>query len=158
MEDRTYTEFAALDPLFKMFDDAFGDVVDGEHFFEQFSEDAVWENPFPVPGTKPAFHGSSELMAAFRGYGDVLRLESMSDLQIHRCKKNDDVDVIVLEYQGHGQAVLTGKPYDNSYVSIIHIKNRKIFLWRDYADQMIAIEAVGGLEPIIAMLGTKDDR
>jgi hypothetical protein len=49
--------------------------------------------------------------------------------------------------------VVTNKPYHNSYVSIVHIKDRKTFLWRNYAVQMVAIEAVSGLGPIQAMLG-----
>lgn len=150
-----YSAYQALEPLFKMCGEVLGDAVDGDHFFEWFAEGAVWDNPFPVPGTKPTFHGRNELMDAFRGYGDVLQLSSMSDLQVHRDKKDADTDVIIMEYKGHGHAVVTNKPYNNSYVSIVHIRNRKIFLWRDYVDQLIAIDAVGGLEPIQAMLGKR---
>ena len=148
-----YSAYEALDPLFKMCGEVIGDAVDGGHFFEWFAEDAIWENPFPVPGTKASFHGRHELMDAFRGYGDVLHISSMSDLQVHRSKKDSETDVVVMEYKGHGHAVVTHKPYNNSYVSIVHIRNRRIFLWRDYVDQIIAIDAVGGLEPIQAMLG-----
>jgi|SRR5471032_544768 len=148
-----YSVYKALDPLFNMCAEVIGDSVDGNHFFEWFANDAIWENPFPVPGTKPVFHGPGELMEAFRGYGDVLQMNSMSDLQVHRSQKGDNVEVVVMEYKGHGHAVMTNKTYNNSYVSIVHIKDRKVFLWRDYTDQMIAIEAVGGLEPIQAMLG-----
>jgi len=149
----SYSTYQALDPLFKMCGEVIGDSVDGDHFFEWFAEDAIWENPFPVPGTKPVFHGRGELMDAFRGYGDVFQMNSMSDLQVHRSKKDDGTDVVVMEYKGHGHALVTNRPYNNSYVSIVHIRDRKIFLWRDYVDQMIAINAVGGLEPIQAMLG-----
>lgn len=150
-----YAVYRALDPLFVMCRGVFGNAVDGAHFFEWFAKDAIWENPFPVPGTKPIFHGPDELMDAFRGYGDVLRLDTVSDLRVHRSKGDDGADVIVMEYKGHGHAIVTDKPYNNSYVSIVYIKDRKIVLWRDYVDQMIAIEAVGGLEPILAMLGEK---
>jgi ketosteroid isomerase-like protein len=149
-----YCAYKALDPLFEMVGDVIGASVDGEHFFDRFAENAVWDNLFPVPGTKPVFRGRRELMDAFRGYGDVFQIKSMSDLQVHRSEEDDGTEVFVMEYKGHGHAVQTDKPYHNSYVSIVHIRNRKIFLWRDYADQMVAIEAVGGLGPIQAMLGT----
>jgi ketosteroid isomerase-like protein len=153
--NKDYSAYRALDPLFEMCREVFGKAVDGNHFFEWFAKDAIWENPFPVPGTKPVFHGPGELMDAFKGYGNVLRLDTVSDLQVHRSKATDGSDVIVMEYKGHGHAIVTDKPYNNAYVSIVHIKDRKIVLWRDYVDQMIAIEAVGGLGPILAMLGEK---
>ncbi len=155
MAEANYSQYEALDPLFKMVHGVLGDKVDGDHFFEWFAEDAIWDNPFPIPGTKPVFNGRAELMEAFRGYGDVLRMDSVSDLQVLFCKKDNETEVVVMEYKGHGKAIITDKPYNNSYVSIVHIKNRKIFLWRDYVDQLIAIDAVGGMEPLIKMLGAK---
>ncbi|ESQ81396.1 nuclear transport factor 2 family protein [Asticcacaulis benevestitus] len=149
-----YSVYKALDPLFEMVGGVIGKQVDGSHFFEWFAEDAIWENPFPVPGTKPVFNGRNELLAAFRGYGDVFQLNSTSDLQVHRSKTEEGADVVIMEYKGQGHSLATDRPYNNTYLSVVHIKDRKIFLWRDYVDQMIAIEAAGGIGAIQALLGS----
>jgi hypothetical protein len=48
---------------------------------------------------------------------------------------------------GHG--VQTRKPYDNRYVSVITIHDRKVTHWRDYWNPQVVLNAVGGLEPLI---------
>jgi uncharacterized protein len=52
--------------------------------------------------------------------------------------------VVTLEYQVHGKAVKTGAAYDNRFVSIVAIKNRKIVRWRDYMDSLAAWQALTG--------------
>jgi hypothetical protein len=51
--------------------------------------------------------------------------------------------VIVLEYAVHGQAVHTGRTYDNHFVSVITIKDRKVTRWRDYRDPVAVFNAIG---------------
>ena len=45
---------------------------------------------------------------------------------------SQDPGVVILEYQSHGHAVPTGRPYSNHYLSVIYIKDRRIVRWRDY--------------------------
>jgi len=47
------------------------------------------------------------------------------------------------EYAVHGQAVRTGRTYDNHYVSVITIKDRKVAHWRDYLDPVAIFNAIG---------------
>jgi ketosteroid isomerase-like protein len=55
--------------------------------------------------------------------------------------------VIVLEYAVHGQAVQTGRTYDNHFVSVITIKDRKVTHWRDYLDPVAVFNAIGWPAP-----------
>ena len=47
--------------------------------------------------------------------------------------------VVVLEYEVHGTAPSTGKPYDNRFCSIVTIEDRKIVRWRDYMDSLAPV-------------------
>jgi ketosteroid isomerase-like protein len=51
--------------------------------------------------------------------------------------------VVVLEYEVHGESAQTGRPYDNRFVSIATIENRKVTHWRDYLDPIAVFNASG---------------
>ena len=69
------------------------------------------------------------MIAAYSSYGNHIVLEKGDGLAVHHDKERG---VVILEYQVHGKAVKTGAAYDNRFVSIVTIKNRKIVRWRDY--------------------------
>jgi ketosteroid isomerase-like protein len=50
--------------------------------------------------------------------------------------------VVTLEYEVHGEVLATGTPYDNRFVSIATVENRKIVRWRDYMDSLAAWTAL----------------
>jgi ketosteroid isomerase-like protein len=49
----------------------------------------------------------------------------------------------VLEYEVHGESVLTGRPYNNRFASIITVKDGKVTHWRDYLDPTAVFDATG---------------
>ncbi len=51
---------------------------------------------------------------------------------------------MTLEYEVHGKILATDTPYDNRFVSIATIENRKIVRWRDYMDSLAAWRALNG--------------
>lgn len=51
--------------------------------------------------------------------------------------------MVVLEYAVHGRAVGTGRAYDNRFVSVITIRDRKVTHWRDYLDPLAVLDAIG---------------
>src|SRR5207245_7849109 len=54
-----------------------------------------------------------------------------------------EASLIALEYAVHGRAVQTGRTYDNHFVSVITIKDRKVTHWRDYLDPVAVFNAIG---------------
>ena len=50
--------------------------------------------------------------------------------------------VVILEYEVRGAAVRTGKPYENRFISVVTIEDRKIVGWRDYMDSLAAMSAL----------------
>jgi uncharacterized protein len=45
-------------------------------------------------------------------------------------------------YEVHGEVLATGTPYDNRFVSIATLEDRKIVRWRDYMDSLAAWTAL----------------
>jgi ketosteroid isomerase-like protein len=49
---------------------------------------------------------------------------------------------VVVEYDVHGRVVASGAAYENRFVSILTVENRKIVRWRDYMDSLSAMRAL----------------
>ncbi len=109
--------FEALAPFFQVIDEGLSGLVEGEDFFDTLAEDAVYS-----------------------GYGETMVLHGSDELAVHR---DPEASVVVLEYTVHGRAVRTGRAYDNHFVSVITIKDRKITHWRDYLDPVAVFDAIG---------------
>jgi hypothetical protein len=85
--------------------------------------------------------GRDALMALYSGYGDSTILHSGDALVVHRSQ---EPGVLILEYEVHGKKLRTGKAYDNRFISVVTIKDRKIVHWRDYMDSLAAFTAETG--------------
>jgi ketosteroid isomerase-like protein len=51
---------------------------------------------------------------------------------------SDNGRVVTLEYEVHGRIFANDAAYDNRFVSIATIEDRKIVRWRDYMDSLAA--------------------
>jgi ketosteroid isomerase-like protein len=80
-------------------------------------------------------------MASFSGYGKAIKLHSGDALVVHHSQDNR---VVILEYEVHGIILSGGASYDNRFISVITIENRKIVHWRDYMDSLAAWSALNG--------------
>jgi ketosteroid isomerase-like protein len=131
-------------PAFKKEAEPFYDIimeglkgeVDGAHFWDAVAEDAVFEFLYRFPGFTKKIDGRKKYMEWFGGYSMVLH--SADNLIVHKTTKPG---VIILEYEVHGVAPSTNKPYDNRFCSVITIKDRKIIHWRDYMDSLAVMLA-----------------
>jgi uncharacterized protein len=130
-----YKAFEALDPFFEVVMEGLRGLVDGEHYFDMFAEDATFESRYHFPGWPVTIRGRADLMAALSGYGKTIKLHSGDGLVVHRSQ---DSRVVILEYEVHGRILSTGVSYDNRFISVVTIENRKIIHWRDYMDSLAA--------------------
>jgi ketosteroid isomerase-like protein len=78
-------------------------------------------------------------MSLYSGYGNRILLERGDALAVH---PSVDGQVVTLEYEIRGKILKTGVSYDNRFVSIAFIENRKIVRWRDYMDSLAAWRAL----------------
>ncbi|HEX7992660.1 MAG TPA: nuclear transport factor 2 family protein [Streptosporangiaceae bacterium] len=132
--------FEALGPFFRIIADGLSGLVDGEDFFDTLAEDAVFEYVVSVPGYPRRVVGREAVAELYRPYGETIDLHSADELAVHRDR---DASVVVLEYAVHGHVVNSGLPYDNHFISVITIKERKIAHWRDYLDPIAVFDAIG---------------
>jgi ketosteroid isomerase-like protein len=139
MPKAEYAAFNALNPFFKVVMEGLTGLVDGKHYFDTFADDAVYESRYNFPGWPQTIRGRANLMAAFSGYGQSIQLHHGDSLVVHPAR---DPRVVILEYEVHGRILRTGASYDNRFISIITIENRKIVHWRDYMDSLAAWTAL----------------
>ncbi len=132
--------YEALAPFFRIINEGLSGLVDGEHFFDTIAADAVFEYVISVPGYPRRIVGREAVAELYSGYGETMVLHGSDELAVHRDR---EASVVVLEYAVHGRAVRTGHAYDNHFVSVITIKDRKIIHWRDYLDPVAVFDAVG---------------
>ena len=119
------------EPFYNIIMEGLTGEVDGEHFWDAVAKDAVFEFLYNFPGFTNKIEGRAAYMDWFGGYSNILH--SADHLRVH---KSMEPGVVILEYEVHGIAPSTGKPYDNRFCSVITIKNRKIVHWRDYMDSL----------------------
>jgi ketosteroid isomerase-like protein len=139
MSQTKYGVFAALNPFFEIDQEGLTGLVDGEHYFDTIADDACFDFRYRFPGWPPTIRGRADLMAQYSGYGDNIRLHSADGLVVHHAREGR---VVILEYEVHGKVLSTGIPYDNRFISVVTIKDRKIVHWRDYMDSLAAWTAL----------------
>ena len=136
-----YEIFEALNPFFEVVMEGLRGLVEGDHFFDTIGEDALFEFRYHFPGWPTTIRGRANLMAGFSGYGKTINLLSGDALVVHRSQ---DSRVVILEYEVHGKILSGGASYDNRFISVVTIDNRKIVHWRDYMDSLAAWSALNG--------------
>ena len=134
-----YTAFFALDPFFDVVMAGLSRFVDGEHYFDTLADDVLFEFRYEIPGWPRVTRGRENLIALYSGYGANIQLDRGDSLIVH---PSSDGRVVTLEYEVHGKVLANGVAYDNRFVSIATIENRKITRWRDYMDSLAAWTAL----------------
>jgi ketosteroid isomerase-like protein len=139
MTKAPYDSFEALNPFFDVVMEGLRGLVDGDHYFDTFAEDASFESRYHFPGWPLTTRGRANLIASLSGYGKTIKLHSADALVVHRSQ---DSRVVILEYEVHGKILSTDLPYDNRLISVVTIEKRKIVHWRDYMDSLAAWTAL----------------
>jgi ketosteroid isomerase-like protein len=135
-------DFRALEPFFRVIEEGLAGLTDGGHFFNLLADDVVFEFIITVPGYPRRVAGRDNLIELYRGYHLSFFLDRCFDLRTHRA----DDSTVTLEYASEGKAVATGRPYNNRYISVVTIKDRKIVHWRDYLDPLRVFAALEGAD------------
>lgn len=139
MSNPVYARYKALDPFFDVVLRGLAGLVDGEHYFDTIADDVMFEFRYDFPGWPQKLTGRGNLMALYAGYGNNIVLQVADALVVHR---SEDSRVTIIEYEVHGKTVATDNLYDNRFISVITIENRKIVHWRDYMDSLAAMTAL----------------
>jgi uncharacterized protein len=133
-------DFQALGPFFRIIEEGVAGLVDGEHFFDLLAEEVIVDYVITVPGYPRRVEGRHAVAELYRPYRNTIVLDRSYDLAVHHDQLTG---VVVLEYASQGRVVRTGATYDNHYISVLSIVDRKIAHWRDYLDPLAVFAAVG---------------
>ena len=132
--------FGANSPFFLIIKEGLEGLVDGDDYFDLLAEDVVFEYVISVPGYPRRVEGRQDIVDLYSGYSDYIDLRRADNLRVYRDR---EASVAVLEYEVHGKSVQSGRPYDNRFISVVTIKNRKVTHWRDYLDPVAVFNAAG---------------
>jgi len=133
-------DFRALEPFFRIVEEALAGLADGAHFFDLLADEVVFDYIITVPSYPRHVVGRAAVAELYRPYGEMFVLNRCFDLAVHRDR---DTGVVVLEYASEGRVVKTGADYSNRYVSVLTITERKVTRWRDYLDPIAVFNAAG---------------
>ncbi len=139
MPSERYAGFEALDPFFRVVENGLREFVDGDHYFDMIAEDAVFEFRYHFPGWPLKVTGRENLILLYSRYGKSIKLHAGDALVVHASR---DGGTVVLEYEGHGRILSNGNAYDNRFISVVTVEDRKIVHWRDYMDSLAAWTAL----------------
>ena len=134
------SNFGADGPFFHVIREGLHGLVDGDDFFDLLAEDVVFEYVISVPGYPRRVEGRQSIIDLYGDYDSYMIVRSADNLRVYR---DPAASVVVLEYEVHGQAAQTGRPYDNRFVSIVTVNDGKVVWWRDYLDPVAVFDASG---------------
>ena len=129
---------------------ALGDrlVPEAESFFEMVSENGIVEFPFAPPGFAPRLQGREALGAHLARVGGRVEFHRMTDPIIHETA---DPEVLIIEFDGFGQGVTTGEPYEQRYISVVRTRDGHIVHIREYWNPLAVLRTLKGQATVDAM-------
>jgi ketosteroid isomerase-like protein len=137
-DDRS--NFGADGPFFRVIREGLEGLADGEDYFDLLADDVVFEYVVSVPGYPRRVEGRQNVIDLYSSYDDYMTVHTADSLRVYR---DPEASVVVIEYEVHGESVQTGRPYNNRFVSIVTVKDRKVTHWRDYLDPIAVFDAGG---------------
>jgi len=127
-----------------------GDRLNGEAttFPEMFALDGVLEYPFAPPGLATSLVGRDAIIANFQKIRKLLRIDSVSDVIVY---ETTDPQVVMIEFSGRGEGLLTRNPYDQRYISVVELQNGQIVRYKDYWNPLALLRTLKGAATIEAL-------
>ena len=110
-----------------------------------FADDGVQEFPYAPAGYPARISGRRAIADYLADYPKLFKLDRIVDPVFYPSGS-----VLVLEFAVEGTALQTGKPYNQRYVSVIEHNAGQITRYVDYWNPLVAIEALGGADEVLA--------
>lgn len=120
-----------------------------------YADDGVHELPFAPPSAPRRIEGREHIRDYFTSTlsGVPLNFQEFRPVAIHDTA---DPEVIIAEYDAHGEVTTTGRPFTVRNLWVLRISNGEIVSWRDYWNPLEIFELQGLLPNLVAQL-TEDD-
>lgn len=125
---------------------ALGDkLASADGMLDLFAEDVVFEFPYAPDGLPKRLEGRAALAAHLARIGPLLSFGTMELDNVHAAG-----ETVVIEFSCTGQGAATGVPYNQTYVSVVTLRDGRIAHYRDYWNPLIVLAALGGTEAAAA--------
>jgi uncharacterized protein len=108
-----------------------------------YAPDAVHEWPFALPGAPQRLTGRDQIRAFFTraAGGSRFDFREFRNVVVHETA---DPEVIIAEYDIHGQITDTGRPFVFSYILVLRVRDGQIVSLRDYLNPLAMTTAAAG--------------
>jgi len=115
--------FSALDPFFDIVRQGLAGLVDGDHYFDTFAPDAVFEFSVSISWlAKQSSWAVKPSWLCMRVTERVWRCMAQNALVVNISQTPG---VVILEYEVQGNAVGSGELYEIRFISVVTIEDRK---------------------------------
>jgi uncharacterized protein len=116
-----------------------------------YAPEVVIEMPFATDALYPSQIATTreELRTRFQAGTAIRRYKSLANVTVHETA---DPEVIIAEYELHGEMTATGAPFSVRYAMVITIRDGCIVRSRDYTDPITAARLLGRLPELLESL------
>ncbi|NMO13505.1 nuclear transport factor 2 family protein [Pyxidicoccus fallax] len=114
-----------------------------------FAEDGVLEFPYGPEGFPKKVTGKGELYAYMKNFPRHFQVR-FTGLRFH---ETTDPSLVVAEFSSEGKALETGRPYNQTYISLVETRDGKITRYVDFWNPLVAMKAMGAENISAAYLG-----
>lgn len=104
---------------------------------ELFTEDGVLEFPYGPEGFPQKVAGKQELFEYMKNFPRHFEVR-FTGLKFH---ETTDPTLVVAEFSSEGRAVATGRPYNQTYISVVETKDGRISRYVDFWNPLVAMKA-----------------
>lgn len=115
-----------------------------------FTDDVVFDFPYAPDGLPKRLKGTAALAAHLERLGPLLSFGPMELGNVHA-----DGETVIFEFSCTGKGVGTGAPYNQDYISVVTLRERRIAHYRDYWNPLVVLTALGGAEAAAAAFAGK---
>ncbi|MDO3676204.1 nuclear transport factor 2 family protein [Paenibacillus ehimensis] len=113
---------------------------DMDRWIELFDDNVVFEFPYAPDGYTRKLEGKSALYQYVKELPGIIEIDLFTAPAIHQTL---DPNVFIAEFGVKaGRAVKTGKPYLQTYISVIETKDGKIMHYKDYWNPLTVLTAL----------------
>lgn len=120
---------------------------------DMVADDVSFEFPFALPTGIKRLADRAALAAYLPKVGELFTIEA---LLLDRAIISADGRHAVLEFTGKTYANATGARYDQTYVSVLDLRDGLIVRYRDYWNPLTVLAATGGVDAVNAVLRSRD--
>jgi ketosteroid isomerase-like protein len=116
-----------------------------------YAPSVVIEMPFPARALYPDRIETTreDLRERFRAGAAIRRYRRLSDVVIH---ETTDSEVVIAEYQLHGELIESGEPFAQRFVMVMTIRDGEIVHSRDYTNPIVGARMMGKLPDLLSEL------